>query len=243
MPLFARSFAKVDVRASNIEEVGGRKLAHYPWLKAAGGAEAAIEIGSLPYLFRRSLSDFPQSPRFLKPDAMAFADWANWLDDAGPGPFIGLCWRSGQLCGLRHLQYAPLDAWAAFIKRLPGTPVSLQYDATADEVDYLQEQSGRKIMVPGIDQKREIDAAAAMMAALDVVLSAPTSVAWISAAIGVPTFKILYKDAWTSFGQSYEPFAPQCALVTPTVAGDWSESFALASAELRASLGWIEPLR
>ncbi len=58
-------------------------------------------------------------------------------------------------------------------------------------------------------------------AAASVSRGAPTSVAWISAALGVPTLKILRDTAWTAFGKAHEPFAPSARLVAPEKPGDW----------------------
>ena len=47
--------------------------------------------------------------------------------------------------------------------------------AMPEEIAALEALSGRRILVPqGIDQKTELDRAAALMAALDAVVTAPT---------------------------------------------------------------------
>lgn len=238
VPLFANSFAGVSVHESKIEQRGGIKLAHYGWLGELDVADAAIELASLPRFLRRRVADFPMRKAYLKPDSAERSRWSQWLRSSGNGPYIGLCWRSGQMGGLRNLQYAPFENWGAFVRELKGTPVSLQYDARPDEIAALGALSARDILVPPyLDQKMEIDRTAAMMSALDATVSAPTSVAWIAAAIGVPTFKLLYNNAWTSFGANYEPFAPQCRLIIPKTCGDWSDTFAQASIALSAHSG------
>jgi ADP-heptose:LPS heptosyltransferase len=114
--------------------------------------------------------------------------------------------------------------------------VSLQYDARADEVEAFEQWSGRKLLVaPQLDQKREIDHTTALMANLDAVVSAPTAVCWMSAALGVRTLKILYKASWTALGLDYEPFAPACGCVVPETAGDWPAAFQKASSLLGAA--------
>ena len=111
--------------------------------------------------------------------------------------------------------------------------VSVQYDATADEIAELERLSGRKISVPqGIDQKNELDRAAALMAALSCVVTAPTAVSWLSAGTGTRTFKILYDTSWTALGQTYEPFAPSCTCMMPKTRGDWADVFAQVSEKL-----------
>ena len=116
---------------------------------------------------------------------------------------------------------------------LKGTIVSVQYDAETTEIEALQRFSGRTILIPpNLDQKREIDRTAALIANLDAVVTAPTSVAWIAAGIGVPTCKILYNNSWTSFGRDYEPFAPSAHCIMPDEAGAWWDAFAKAKTVL-----------
>jgi tetratricopeptide (TPR) repeat protein len=235
VPLFARSFPSAQVHAAKIEAQGGTKYARYAWLKDAGGADAAVPLGSLGGYMREDLSAFPSPHAYLVPDASERARWRDWLTGQGEGPYVGLCWRSGSLGGIRNLQYAPLQEWAAFVRDLPGTPVSLQYDGQTAEIESLTQLSGRTILVPpALDQKQELDRTIALMANLHAVVTAPTAVAWMAAGVGVPTFKMLYSNSWTSCGLDYEPFAPSCRCVMPAKAGDWRGCFAKASALLTA---------
>ena len=232
VPLFARSFDGVAVAAARMETRGGTACAHYEWLKR-GEAHAAIALGSLPRLLRSELSAFPNPHAFLKTDTLETDRWVQWLKAQGTGPFVGLCWRSGKVSGLRAAQYAPLEAWAEFIRECPATPVALQYDVQASELETLQRLSGRAVLVPPeLDQKQEIDRTAAMIATLDAVVSAPTAVSWMAAGLGVPTFKIVYNNSWTSFGESYEPFAPSCWCMMPKASGDWKDAFGQTMAAL-----------
>ncbi len=224
--LFSRSFPGVTVHPSDLQTKGGVTHSRYDWLKAAGGANAAIELGSLPKLMRSSMESFPSPHSFLKPDALECARWGGFLASAGRGPFIGVCWRSGKMTGHRALQYAPLEAWAAFLAKLPGTLVSVQYDAASEEVEALERKCGRTIFVPpALDQKQELDRTAAMLSSLDTVVTAPTAVSWLAAGAGVDTYKILYDTSWTSFGQTHEPFAPSCLCMMPRTRGDWTDTF------------------
>jgi tetratricopeptide (TPR) repeat protein len=224
-PLFVRSFPNCTVRPA-VFKAGPNLVADYAWLKQAGGANAAILMGSLPRYLRSDLDSFPTPNVYLKPDGEEQARWTQFF--AGHcGPAIGICWRSGKSGGHRAVQYAPLAAWGEFLRELPGTIICAQYDATAEEIAELERLSGRAIVVPaGLDQKNELDRTAAMLSALDVVVSAPTAVSWLSAACGVKTLKVLYDTSWTAFGQVYEPFAPSCLCVMPKQRGDWTEVFA-----------------
>jgi tetratricopeptide (TPR) repeat protein len=224
-PLFARSFPGAAVKPAQFKTVNGAAIADYAWLKQAGGATAATPMGSLAKYLRPKIDSFPRPHAFLTPDADETARWKNIFGARA----IGICWRSGKVGGHRAIQYAPLQAWGEFLRAMQGTPVCVQYDATADEIAALEAVSGRKIIVPqGIDQKRELDRACALLAALDAVVTAPTAVAWLAAGAGVLTFKILYDVSWTALGESYEPFAPSCVCVMPAQRGDWADTFAKA---------------
>ncbi len=231
--LFARSFPGVTVHAWDLESKGGVPRARYSWLKAAGGANAFVEMGSLGRILRGDIAAFPRPNAFLKPDAGEMARWGGLFAGVGPGPFIGVCWRSGKGGGHRALQYAPRAAWADFIAQLPGTVVSVQYDAGADEIEELAQMAQRTIVTLPLDQKNELDRTAAMLASLDAVVSAPTAVSWLAAAAGVDTYKVLYDTSWTSFAQAHEPFAPACELMMPEARGDWGATFAKTLARLR----------
>jgi tetratricopeptide (TPR) repeat protein len=222
VPLFARSFPAALVKPAVIRAQGGRIIADYGWLKAAGGANAAMLMGDLPRTLRGSLEQFPAPHAFLAPDAEEVARWKAAFGDKA----IGICWRSGKLGGGRAQSYAPLEHWGMFLGEIENPIVSLQYDGAPEEIAALEAISGRKIIVPeGIDQKNELDRACALMAALKLVISAPTAVSWLSAGAGVPTLKLLHGLSWTALGQSHEPFAPACRCVMPEVFGDWDSVF------------------
>jgi len=233
--LFSRSFPDVTVKPCDLASKAGIVHARYGWLKAAGGANAAIEMGSLPRFLRKDVGAFPNPHAYLVPDETEKSHWRGTFAALGDGPSIGICWRSGKTGGGRALQYAPLDAWAQFLRELPGQLVCTQYDAAPDEVAALAAMSGRNIFTPpGIDQKRELDRACALLAGLDAVVSAPTAVSWLAAGAGVPTCKILHDTSWTSFAQIHEPFAPACTCVMPDRPGNWADTFAKATDRIRA---------
>jgi Flp pilus assembly protein TadD len=235
--LFARSFPNVTVHASDMEKRDGAVHARYDWLKSVGGANCAIEMGTLPRYLRTDIAQFPQSHAYLDADEIEILDWTSSLNDCEDGPFVGICWRSGKMTEGRASQFAPLEAWADFLSDLDATPVCIQYDATEEEIETLGEMSGREIVVPGeIDQKHELDRACALVSALDAVVSAPTAVAWLAAGAGVPTYKILRDTSWTSFGNAYEPFAPSCQCIMPATPGDWVDVFAKAKAAISRRL-------
>ena len=233
--LFARSFLDVKAMPSEMESRSGTVTAHYGWLKNIGGANRAVEMGSLPRFLRGDLSRFLAPHAYLVPDTGETTRWKNWLASQGEGPATGICWRSGKSGGLRNLQYAPLEEWGRFLRDVRGRIVCAQYGAATEEIAELEKISRRTIIVPpGLNQKLELDRTCALFAALDAVVSAPTAVSWLAAGSGVPTYKILYDTSWTAFGSDREPFAPACRVMMPDTPGCWSGVFAKTLAALNA---------
>lgn len=230
--LFARSFPGATVRPARLKTINGIAVADYGWLKQVGGVNAASLMGTLPRYLRARLEDFPKPHKFLVPDPH---ETARWKESFGPDA-VGICWRSGKLGGHRSIGFAPLELWGAFLRDTEATFVSVQYDARPEEVAQLEAISGKKLIVPqGVDQKNELDRAAALIAALGTVISAPTAVACLAPAVGARTLKLLYGLSWTAMGRDYEPFLPSCHCVVPRQAGDWAEVFALAGRVIRRS--------
>lgn len=221
--LFARSFEGVSVHDWQIETREGVARSRYGWLKAAGGANAAIELGSLPRWLRPSFDAFPSAHAYLKPDAEETARWQKAFQGL-PRPWIAFSWRSGAVGGVRKAQYAEPGHWAAFLREMPGTPIAAQYGWRAEEIATFETMSGRAVTVPqNLDQKQELDRTAAMLSVCDAVVTAPTAVSWLSAAAGVPTFKVFADPswAWTAFGMKNEPFAPAARCLIAKTRGDW----------------------
>jgi Flp pilus assembly protein TadD len=245
--LLSRSFATAVVRPWAVESHAGVVRAQYAWLADVGGADAFVEMGTLPAFLRTRLDDFPRPNTYLRVDA---ADQSRWrlAFQTLPRPLVGLCWRSGKRGGQRTRQYAPAQPWAQFLATLPGTPISAQYDARPEEIAALEMASGRCIVVPtGLDQKNELDRTAAMLSTLDAVVSAPTAVSWLAAAAGTAVVKLLTCPSWTSFGTDFEPFAPAAVCLHPAQvgaeAGDWAAVFAEAVTVLAATLAQTKPAK
>jgi tetratricopeptide (TPR) repeat protein len=231
--LFARSFG-VATHDWVLEKRDGVLRSHYDWLKAAGGANAFVEMGSLPRRLRKTIDSFPAPHAFLIPAAEEAARWRQAFAHL-PRPWLAVCWRSGSVGGARAVQYASVEDWGTLLRETPGSAIVAQYDAHGDEIAALNAISGRDLFVPaGIDQKQELDRTAALLSVCDGVVSAPTAVSWLSAGLGVPTFKALYDLSWPSFATDYEPFAPAARCLMPKRRGDWSDVMAQALAAIRA---------
>ena len=127
-PIFRRSFPEAMIRA-------GSQLDDPAWLRDYPDLAAYVPLGSLPQRFRRSSADFPSHRGYLRADPAKVAAWRSRLAALGPGRKVGLSWRGGTAKTRRKLR-SPAPEELAGMLRTPNTHwVSLQYDATPEEID------------------------------------------------------------------------------------------------------------
>ena len=98
-----------------------------------------IPAGDLPYLLGSNASNIPP-PLRLRPPEDRLAEIDARLE-ALPRPLIGLSWRAGTppTHGAPHLSFRelPLDSFAAFVAKMPGTLLVLQRNPRPAEIERL----------------------------------------------------------------------------------------------------------
>lgn len=231
VPLFRRSFPGIRVHASTSTGEQGSIVYTYDWLTEKH--DFACPIGSLPLYLRSRLEDFPVTNAYLKADSQRIAAWRDRLGELGPEPKIGICWRSGLRTPDRRRFYTELADWGPILT-LPGLHfVNLQYDECAEELKAAAQQFGITIThFTDLDQRNDLDETAALISALDSVVTAPTAVQAMAGALGVPT--LLLGSSWLSLGTDRFPFQPS---VTPVRGRDGAAMVSQAAEILKERLG------
>jgi len=227
IPLFQRSFPKADVGAYDdrtlIDKDGNKSLRFVPFSLAKGEPDYWAPMGTPLHIFRKQLSDFRREA-FLVPDAERVAEYKQVLDDFGPGPKIGICWRSMMLGAKRAKYYSALDAWGPILKTPGVTFVNLQYGDCTEELARAMERHGVDIkVIDGLDLKNDIDGAAALSAALDLVVSAPTAAAATAASVGTEVWFLTAGRTWPQLGTDEYPWYRKTKVFSPAKFGDWNE--------------------
>jgi len=239
--LFQRSFPKAEVGGYEDRTLidandGNKAFRLVPF--AAGGNEPDFwaPMGSALQYYRKSLADFPHQA-FLKPDPARVAEFRALLDKM-PGKKIGICWRSMMLGAKRAKYYSPVDAWGPILKTPGVTFVNLQYGDCADELKRMQEKFGVTVeVIPGLDLRDDIDGAAALSAALDLVISAPTAAAATAASVGAEVWFLTAGRTWPQLGTDEFPWYADTKVISPEKFGDWSEVMFKTGARLAAFIG------
>ena len=227
IPLFQRSFPKANVGQYEdrtlIDKDGNKNLRFIPFSIDKGEPDYWAPMGTPLHILRRSLADFPHKA-FLVPDPARVADYSARLAMLGDGPKVGICWRSMMLGAKRAKYYSTLDAWEPILK-VPGiTFVNLQYGDCTGELANVAERFGVKVAtVEGLDLKNDIDGAAALSSALDLVLSAPTAAAATAAAVGAEVWFLTAGRTWPQLGTDEYPWYRKSTVFSPIKFGDWDE--------------------
>jgi Flp pilus assembly protein TadD len=236
--LFARSFpdalvGRYDDRAV-LDRDGKQEVRYFPFQATAPQADCYANMGSLLQLFRNRVEDFPHRT-FLKPDPDKVASLRARLREKYPtGLLVGICWRSMMLTQKRGKYYSSLDMWGPIFNTVGVHFVNLQYGNCEEELAEAEKLHGIAIeRVEGHDLTQDIDGNAALSAALDLVISAPTSVAATAAAVGTETWFLLSSNGWPQMGTQEYPWYPKTRTFAPKGFAQWDDVMARAGAALK----------
>jgi tetratricopeptide (TPR) repeat protein len=225
--LFQRSFPDAQVGAYDdrklISKEGNKELRFIPWAFENGEPDFHVLMGSVVPYYRKVVTDFPHES-FLKPDATRVAEFREQLSAMGPEPKIGICWRSMMLGSKRKRYYSALDSWGPILKT-PGVKfVNVQYGDCREELESACEMHGVKVEIfDDLDLKDDIDGAAALSAALDLVISAPTAAAATAASVGTDVWFLTAGRTWPQLGTDEFPWYKSTRVFSPIKFADWSE--------------------
>jgi tetratricopeptide (TPR) repeat protein len=176
--LFRRSFP-----AATVEPLGAQP--------SVGPIQAQVAIGSLPHVLRRSWDDFLRARRaYLEADTVRTEALRQRLA-VGGRRVIGLSWKSAnpQHEKAKSAQLRDFET----VLRLPNCRfVDLQYGDTApDRADVERAIGVRVEHLDDIDNTRDIDGLAALIAACDVVVTVSNTTAHLAGALGRPTLVLV----------------------------------------------------
>lgn len=195
-----------------------------------------VPSGNLGRWLRPGDDAFPGRERYLTPDKDRAQDIRERYRDGSDDLLVGLAWNSKNVKIGRH-KSLPLAALAA-LTEVPGVRfVDLQYgDTEADRTAFTDATGTEMIHDDGIDQMADIDAFAAQIAALDLVISVSNTTVHMAGAMGVPAWVMLNAvplSCWR-IKSGTSPWYPSVRLFRQTQdqAGDWGEVIAQVQSEL-----------
>jgi ADP-heptose:LPS heptosyltransferase len=178
VPLFVRSFPWAEAVASGAE---GERDAD---------VDFQVSAGSLGRFLRPTRQSFPPAAPFLRAAPAAVAALrARYREAAGGRPLVGLSWRSSA----SRFKNAPLAEWGPILAT-GGHFVSLQYGETAADIEAASAVTGIRVAVdPSVDPLLDLDAFAAQVAAMDLVVTTSNTTAHVAGALGIPCWVMVPK--------------------------------------------------
>lgn len=184
------------------------------------GHEFELFVGDLPGMFRNVLDDFPNRSGYLVADPDRTAYWRARLEALAPGPYVGISWRGGTRATRRQLRSIEPREWMPILE-LPGCHVSLQYGDCKDDLTAFHELGARVHHWPAAIENYEDTAA--LIAALDVVVSVCTAVVHLSGALGKAVHVLTPAQAeWRYLDRGARlPWYSSVVLHRQERAGDW----------------------
>ena len=185
VPLFQRSFPGNPIISKAIPPLpeACREDIHFQ-----------IPCGDLGKWFRDDFESFPNRDQYLVADSSLRNQLRNRYQDGTTDLLVGVAWSSnnkniGDDKSLPLLDLVPLAG-------IPGIRlVDLQYGDTKAQRDAFTSKTGTNILHDdGIDQMADLDAFAAQVAAMDLVVTISNTTAHFAGALGVPTWVMLHAN-------------------------------------------------
>jgi tetratricopeptide (TPR) repeat protein len=233
VPLFQRSFPNATVGAHATYKVDGHTVRGAPFVKDQGVLDLWAPLGSPLRRFRRSLDAYPDRRAFLTPDAKRVRHWRKVLDRLGPGPKVGLLWKSLKVETARQRFYSPFEQWEPVLKTPGVVFVNMQYGDCSAEIAEARARFGVEIhQPPGIDLKLDLDDVAALSVALDLLAGPANATSNIAAACGAPVWLISTPGAWPKLGTDRYPWYPSVTVFNPPGYNQWEPVMAEIAAAL-----------
>ena len=180
---FLRSFPGASVRA--------RSAAGATRTSAVPKADFEISIGSLPLHFRSGQPQFPQTSGYLRADPARVTEWRARYSGFGKTRRVGIAWRGGTLRNRQCLRSLELSDLGVMLRQTACGFFSLQYGDREAELQQVCAKLGVSVQDVGGAVGADIDALAAAIEALDLVITVDNTVAHLSGALGKPTWVLV----------------------------------------------------
>ena len=222
-PIFRRSFPSAVIvrkdawRASELER-------EPDW---------TVGIGSLPRLLRGRREDFPTHRGYLRAEPARVEYWRDRLAMLPGRMKVGLSWRGGAPSTRRSARSIPLELWAPVLTLQDIDFVSVQYSDCAEEIARAQRALGVVInhWPEAID---DYDETAALVAALDLVISVQTAIVHLAGALGQQVWALISAVPEWRYGATGEdmPWYSRVRLVRQQALGEWQPVMRAISREV-----------
>jgi hypothetical protein len=219
-----------------LANIPGVKQYCHRWNDVPGHA-AHCRLSSLPYLFHTRMDTIPAQIPYLKADPARIAHWRARLDATLPSGVmrIGVAWTGRPTHPNDRRRSMPLSRLAPLAAVGPVAFVSLQKPMPARDLASMQ-------LFPGMTdlsaELTDFGETAALMEALDLVVTVDTAMGHLAGALGKKVWILIPKAAdwrWL-LDRDDSPWYPSARLFRQQKPGAWDEPLQRLSAALALEL-------
>ena len=213
VPLFARSFPGVLVRADRFHEPGRND-----------GIGAYLPASAIFQHLRTDIESFSKHQGYLVADQKAVQRWHDRFSRFGSNLKVGISWHGGANARVSSARSIALQRWIPLLSLSGISFINLQYGNSSEIIREMREQHGVVIHdFEETDPISDLDDFAAQISALDLVISIDNSTVHMAGALNVKTWVMLPRLPdwrWLLTGDtSY--WYPALRLFRQPKPGDW----------------------
>jgi tetratricopeptide (TPR) repeat protein len=218
LPLMRRSFPNATI---------AHRAEPLPDCATDPSIDFQMSLSELGMALRREFADFQNNKRFLKEDQNRRDALRAKYQAQRPGSkVVGISWMSQKNYEIGWLKSQNLLSWKSILSTPDITFVNLQYGDRSEDLKNVKEHLGVEVYHDGeIDPLVDMDAFAAQVAAMDLVISVSNTTVHTAGALGIPTWVLAAKGRgrlWYWFrGKESSPWYPSVRLISQETEGDW----------------------
>lgn len=205
-----------------------------PWRSDGIVPTAKTWLGSLPLQFRKHRSAFPVRRSYLASDPQHVDLWRKRLSALGPGLKVGISWRGGTPSTRRSTRSIDLVQWLPLLRHRDISFIDLQYGDHTAELEALTKAHDIQLTSWQDALTGDYDATAALVDALDLVISVQTSIVHLTGALGKEAWVLVPRVPEWRYGDKGDdmPWYPSVRLFRQT-SMDWTHVLSEVETALR----------
>jgi hypothetical protein len=166
------------------------------------------------------------------------AKWRARLAELPGKVKAGICWKTGITASHRLWNISSLQTWAPLFRETDVAFVNLQYGDCEDELIAAEKEQGVRIhRWADLDLKNDLEDLAALMTALDLVITVGTAVNDLAGAVGAETWLVLKWPHYDLMGTDKYPWYPNTRLFKRPWNLDWKKAMSRVALALQERLG------
>ncbi len=182
VPLFERSFPGATILS--------RDRSRMPDWSRLPAIDVHVAAGSVPRFLRKRAQSFPEREAYLSAAPARVQHWRERLMGAGPGKKVGIAWTGGLPGTLRAARSFSLEALRPLLATPGASFVALEFLDCGAEVAAFN-RGGQAHVHWWPEALKTLDETAALVSALDLVITVTTATAHLAGALGRPTWVLV----------------------------------------------------